>query len=108
MTGVEAISAASATGPVTEAAVSTPAPPTKAEMAPPDIRFGDMLAEGVAAVSEKVDTANALVRQFAVDDTVPIHQVTMALEEARLALDLALQIRTHLIEGYREIMNMQL
>jgi flagellar hook-basal body complex protein FliE len=67
-----------------------------------------MLASGLQGLENKVDHANELVRAFAVDDSVPVHQVTIALEEARIAVELAMQIRTRLVEGYREIMNMQL
>jgi flagellar hook-basal body complex protein FliE len=34
--------------------------------------------------------------------------VTYALEEARMAVELAMQVRSKLVDGYREIMNMQL
>jgi len=70
--------------------------------------FASILTEGMRNVDSKVATANDLVRQFALDDTVPLHQVTVALEEARLAVELAMQVRARLVEGYRELMNMQL
>ena len=70
--------------------------------------FASILGEGLRSVETKVDTANDLVRQFALDDSVPLHQVTFALEEARLAVELAMQVRARIVEGYRELMNMQL
>ncbi|WP_322966391.1 flagellar hook-basal body complex protein FliE [Sphingomonas fuzhouensis] len=70
--------------------------------------FGAMLMNGIGVVDAKLQSADALVRQFAVDDSVPVHHVTMALEEARLSLELAMQVRGRLVEGYRELMNMQL
>lgn len=70
--------------------------------------FGDMLMAGIHGVNTKLETADALVRRFALDDDVPIHHVTMALEEARLSVELAMQVRGRLVEGYRELMNMQL
>lgn len=70
--------------------------------------FGRMVMLGLEAVNAKLDRADAFVRQFAVDDSVPVHQVTMALEEARLSVELAMQVRSRLVEGYRELMNMQL
>lgn len=70
--------------------------------------FGDLLKAGLSAVDAKLETADALVRRFAVDDSVPVHHVTIALEEARLAVELAMQVRGRLVEGYRELMNMQL
>jgi flagellar hook-basal body complex protein FliE len=73
-----------------------------------DPGFASVLAQGMRHVDSKVAEANGLVRQFAVDDSIPLHQVTYALEEARLAVELAMQVRTRLVESYRELMNMQL
>ncbi|MFA6114585.1 MAG: flagellar hook-basal body complex protein FliE [Sphingomonas sp.] len=70
--------------------------------------FGDILAAGMKQVEAKLSTADSLVRQFALDDTIPVHQVTYALEEARMSVELAMQVRSRLVEGYRELMNMQL
>ncbi|WP_164119040.1 flagellar hook-basal body complex protein FliE [Sphingorhabdus sp. Alg239-R122] len=70
--------------------------------------FSDILMSRIAEVENKVTHANDMVRSFAIDDSVPLHQVTFALEEARLSFELMLQVRTRLVEGYREIMNMQM
>lgn len=70
--------------------------------------FGEILMAGLRGVDAKIATADKLVQQFAVDDSVPVHQVTMALEEARLSIELAMQVRARLVEGYRELMNMPL
>lgn len=70
--------------------------------------FGDILRAGMQQVDGKLAAADNLVRQFALDDSVPVHQVTYALEEARLSVELAMQVRARLVEGYRELMNMQL
>ena len=75
---------------------------------PPTQGFGALLLSGLHGLDAKLDQADALVRRFAVDDSVPIHQVTMALEEARLSVELAMQVRSRLVEGYRDLMNMQL
>ena len=45
--------------------------------------FGSILNAGLEAVDRKVASADRLVQQFAVDDSVPVHQVTIALEEAK-------------------------
>jgi flagellar hook-basal body complex protein FliE len=72
------------------------------------VGFADLLTNGLQNVEAKLDRAGDLVRQFAVDDSVPVHQVTIALEEARLAVELAMQVRSRLVDGYRDLMNMQL
>ena len=79
-----------------------------AQTAAPEKSFAVMLTEGLESVSDRLTHANEMVRDFAVDETIPVHQVTIALEEARMGVELATQVRQRLLEGYREIMNMQL
>ena len=83
-----------------------PAPAAPVQAA--SVSFGEMLASGMREVDAKVGTANKLVKQFALDDSVPLHQVTYALEEARMTVELAMQVRGRLVESFREMMNMQL
>jgi len=105
MTGIDAIPAlgAHATAPIERSGGSSVGP-----QAPSGPSFANMIAEAVQNAETRIDRANELVAAFALDDTIPIHQVTIALEEARLAVELALQVRNRLTDGYREIMNMQL
>lgn len=72
------------------------------------VDFATLLTNGIGAVDAKVAHADALAAQFAVDDSVPVHQVTAAIEEARLSVEFALQVRSRLVEGYKELMNLQL
>jgi flagellar hook-basal body complex protein FliE len=103
--GIEAIAAAGSG----EASLALRVGPASALSAPiANTGFGDILMAGLRGVDSKIATADKLVQQFAVDDSVPVHQVTIALEEARLSVELAMQVRTRLVEGYRELMNMPL
>jgi flagellar hook-basal body complex protein FliE len=70
--------------------------------------FAALLSDGIKSMESKVARADGMVKAFALDDSIPVHQVTFALEEARLSVELAMQVRSRLLEGYRELMNMQL
>jgi flagellar hook-basal body complex protein FliE len=70
--------------------------------------FVKMLSDGIGAVNQKLVDADAVVRAFATDDSIPVHQVTFALEEARLSLELMMQVRSRLVESYQRVMEMQL
>lgn len=105
MSEVNAVQALSSI--INDTAVGTSQPPASTGAAS-GFNFGDLLADGLGQVENKVDAANEMVRAFATDSSVPIHHVTIALEEARMAVELAVQVRSRLVEGYREIMNMQL
>jgi flagellar hook-basal body complex protein FliE len=69
--------------------------------------FADILQRGIATTNTKLLEAERKVTAFALDDSVPAHQVTFALEEARLSLELMIQVRNRMIDGYQQIMNMQ-
>jgi flagellar hook-basal body complex protein FliE len=86
------------------AALPAAAPP----MPPGGSSFASLLTDGIRSMEAKIGRADTLVKAFALGDGVPVHQVTYALEEARLSVELAMQVRTRLLEGYRELMNMQL
>jgi flagellar hook-basal body complex protein FliE len=70
--------------------------------------FADMIARGVETTTAKLAAADRLVAQAAVDDSIPLHQVTYALEEARISFELMIQLRNRLIDASQQLMNMQL
>jgi flagellar hook-basal body complex protein FliE len=104
MTPITAVDAIGAGQPVLNSLGVAPAASPPAAVA----GFGEVLAAGVRGVESKIATADDLVRRFTLDGDVPIHQVTYALEEAKLSVELAMQVRGRLLDGYRDIMNMQL
>jgi flagellar hook-basal body complex protein FliE len=98
-----------------------PIPPIAAAIASPDLlaatrpaaapagaSFSQILLNGIEGVNQRVVHADAMVRAFAIDDSVPLHQVTFALEEARLSVELMMQVRARLVESYQRMMEMQL
>ena len=52
--------------------------------------------------------ADAMAQAFVLNDSIPPHQVIFALEQSQLALQMMLQVRNRLVEGYQDIMRMQL
>ena len=96
--------------PVVSAAPGSPALGLGPAASParPQRDFATLLSTGVAHVESKLATAESLAARFAVDDSVPIHQVTNALEEARLSVELMMQVRGRLVDAYQDVMRMQL
>jgi flagellar hook-basal body complex protein FliE len=64
------------------------------------LSFSEILSKGIEA--------DRLVAQFAVDDSVPLHQVTYALEQARMSFELMIQVRNRALEATQQLMNMQI
>ena len=83
-------------------------PDAAAAAAPPGSSFAQWLTSRVEKANHDVVHADALAQAFAVDDSIPVHQVTYALEQARISLEVMLQVRNRLVEGYQELFRMQL
>lgn len=90
------------------AAVQNAAPAAVAPRAVASTNFADMLSNGLDNVTAKVANADKMVRAFVLDDSVPVHQVTYAMEQARMSLEMMTQVRQRLLDGYQQIMNMQI
>ena len=73
-----------------------------------NVSFSQMFYDGIDKVSQQATQADGLVKAFVLDDSIPPHRVMFALEQSRLSLQLMLQVRNRLVEGYQEIMRMQL
>ena len=69
--------------------------------------FSDWLAKEMGAVNMQLNNAELQVQQLAAGDEGNLHQVMLALEKAQLELELTVQIRNKLLEGYQDIMRMQ-
>lgn len=70
--------------------------------------FSQLLIDGVESVDQKILTAEALQVAFVLDDSRAPHEATFAWQQAQLSMELLQQVRTHLLEGYQEIMRMQM
>lgn len=81
---------------------------TAAPSGPPaGASFTRMLLDGVGQANDRLLEADRLTRAFALGEDVPVHQVTFALEQARLSFELASQVRSRLVESYQELLRMQ-
>ena len=101
---------AAAVPPIAAAAIQAFAQPASPVTTPPvaGASFGQVLIQGLEGVDRRVANADAMVRAFTLNGDVPIHQVTFALEEARLSVELMMQFRARLVESYQRMMEMQL
>lgn len=70
--------------------------------------FMDTLKEKLDAVNDKQIEAEDKTESFIKGDEIDIHEVMLASEEAKLSLELAVQIRNKIVEAYQEINRMQL
>ena len=82
--------------------------PAQATARPSGQSFSQMMMNGVTQVDQKMKAADAAVTAFALNDSIPPHQVMFALEAAHNAMSMMMQVRARVVEGYQELMRMQL
>jgi flagellar hook-basal body complex protein FliE len=70
--------------------------------------FLTVLGDGLARVDGSIQTADTQLRALAAGQDIPIHDVMITMEQARLDLMLVAEVRNRLIEGYQELTRMQL
>lgn len=71
------------------------------------VSFKDLLDTAITQVNEMQKGADQKIALYAAGQITDPHEVTIAVEEAHLALQYTMQIRNKLLEAYQEIMRMQ-
>jgi len=69
--------------------------------------FGEFLGNALDEVNRSQLKADDTVKKFLTGEVQDIHQVTIAMEEARLMMQLAVEVRNKLLEAYQEVARMQ-
>lgn len=72
------------------------------------VDFGGILEKQLSAVNNKQIDAQETSKQFVEGDDIDVHQVMLSTQEAKLSLELAIQVRNKLVEAYQELNKMQL
>lgn len=70
--------------------------------------FLDTLKEKLNEVNDKQIESDNLTQKFIKGEEDDVHKVMLSTEEAKLSLELAVQIRNKLIDAYEEFNRMQI
>ena len=76
-------------------------------VAAPGSRFGDVLSEMIQKTDASQKASTATTGAMLSGQNVPLHQVMIASEEASVSFQLMLEVRNKLLDGYQELMRMQ-
>ncbi|HBT47691.1 MAG TPA: flagellar hook-basal body complex protein FliE [Peptococcaceae bacterium] len=82
--------------------------PAKSGAAQLATSFGELLSAKLRELNDSQKQADRLTLQYLAGQVQDLHQVTLALEQASLSLQLAVQVRNKVLEAYQEIFRMQL
>ena len=72
------------------------------------ISFSDTMSKQLEDVNELQIQSEKASEALALGDLDNIHEVMIKTEEAKLALEMTVQIRNKVVEAYQEIMKMQI
>jgi flagellar hook-basal body complex protein FliE len=70
--------------------------------------FSEMVRDALQDVNRQQLQSEAATKQFLTGELEDIHQLLIAGEQARLSLQLTVQVTTRIIDAYREIARMQI
>ncbi|GFR36147.1 flagellar hook-basal body complex protein FliE [Thermobrachium celere] len=73
-----------------------------------NIDFSKIVKEKIDQLNEKQIEAENKTIELIKGEAKDIHEVMLSVEEARLSLELAIQIRNKLVEAFQELNRMQL
>lgn len=98
---IEAIAALSATSAAQAAPLATPARTEASD-------FATLLGEGLSRTDAGLKAADQDLRAMAAGEVQSPHDVMISMEEARMNLMLAVEVRNRVVEAYQELIRMQL
>lgn len=90
---------------VTSAATALELPP-QARAAGTD--FSRLLGQGLLTLDARLDASDQALRDLAAGRDIPLHDVMIAMERARVGLQLAVEVRNRVVEAYQQLTQMQL
>jgi flagellar hook-basal body complex protein FliE len=70
--------------------------------------FGDFLQDSIGKVNALQQDANIAMEKLASGESQNLHETLLAVEKAEIAFKTMNQVRSKVIDAYREIMKMQI
>ena len=70
--------------------------------------FAMWLERSLGETNRKLIDADAHIERLALGESENLHQVMIALEEARLSFQMMVQVRNKLLEAYQDVLRMQI
>ncbi|MHA6194749.1 flagellar hook-basal body complex protein FliE [Pseudomonas wadenswilerensis] len=72
------------------------------------VDFGAKLMSGATSLGEQTGHASELLSAYAVGENIAPHELVMAMEQAKLSLQLAVEVRNRLVDAYQELTRLQI
>lgn len=70
--------------------------------------FLSLLKTGATGLMAQTSQASDLLSAYAVGENVAAHDLVIAMEQAKLSLQLAVEVRNRLVDAYQELTRLQI
>lgn len=70
--------------------------------------FVELTQNMVLNVNDSVAGAEHALRAYAAGEQMPTHELMMSMEQAKLSLQIAVEVRNKVVDAYQEMMRMQI
>lgn len=70
--------------------------------------FSNLIGQQVNQLDAALQRADQAAASLALGENIPVHEVMLTIEKARMSLQLAVEVRNRAVESYQELMRMQL
>lgn len=70
--------------------------------------FGKMFNQAVEKINQRQIKADQSINDYLLGKEIDLHTVMIAVGEAQMSLELAVQIRNKMVEAYQEVSRMQI
>lgn len=70
--------------------------------------FMRFIGNGLASLDQSLTAADQKTMAMAAGEGVPLHDVMMAMEQAHLKLQFAVEVRNRVVDAYQNLTNMQI
>ena len=83
--------------------------PVSEEKSTNQVQFSELIKNSINEVNDRQMNASDMAKAFELNESdVPLSQVMVEMQKARVSFEALKQVRNQLVDAYREIMNMPL
>ena len=73
-----------------------------------EMDFGVLVKSGMSSLTAQTERASSLLTAYAAGERISPHELVMAMEQAKMSMQLAVEVRNRLVDAYQELTRMQI
>lgn len=70
--------------------------------------FSALLEVGASTLTHQTSNASELLAAYAAGESIAPHELVMAMEQAELSMQLAVEVRNRMVDAYQELTRLQI